>query len=139
MIAFDADVLTDILYGNLPLSQRAAQTPVQEQAVPIVVVEEILRGRLNAIRQAEAGKAKLTVPRAYELFEATLSAFRHVVILPYTSGAEELYQQWRVQKIRVGTHDLRIAATCIIHSATLITRNRRHFEQVPGLSLEVWP
>jgi len=33
--------------------------------VPIVVVEEILRGRLNVVRQAEAGKARVRIERAY--------------------------------------------------------------------------
>ena len=51
MIAFDADVLSDILAGRA-LAERAAQIPSHEQAVPIVVVEEIVRGRLNSIRQA---------------------------------------------------------------------------------------
>lgn len=138
MIAFDADVLSDILQGSPALSQRAAQIPVQEQTVPIIVVEEILRGRLNSIRQAEAGKGKLTVEQAYELFEATLIVFRQIVVLPYTAKAETLYHQWRSQKIRLGTHDLRIAAICVAHSATLISRNRQDFEQVPGLQIEYW-
>jgi len=138
MIALDADVLTEILAGQPGFSQRATLIPPREQGIPVIVVEEVIRGRLNSIRQAEAGKSKLTIERAYELFEATLDAFRHVRVLAYTSSAEMLFQQWRSQKIRVGTHDLRIAALCLVHSATLVTRNRRDFEQVPGLALEVW-
>jgi tRNA(fMet)-specific endonuclease VapC len=37
--------------------------------------------------------------------------------------------------IRVGISDLRIAAICTLHAATLISRNRKDFEQVPGLSV----
>lgn len=138
MISFDADVLTAILQGDVVLAQRAAKLPLNEQTVPVVVVEEFFRGRLNTIRQAEAGKAKLTVERAYELFSATVNAFRHIVILPYTTAADALVQEWRSRKIRVGTHDLRIAAICIVHSARLISRNRQDFEQVPGLQIEYW-
>src|SRR5437762_541479 len=106
MIAFDADVLTDVLGGEPVVTAQAAEVPPHEQAVPIIVVEEILRGRLSSIRQAEAGKSNLSVPRAYELFDQTLDAFRQVKTLPYNAGADELYRQWRSRKIRGGTHDL---------------------------------
>lgn len=138
MISFDADVLSAILQGHAVLSQRAAKLLLDQQTVPIVVVEELFRGRLNSIRQAEAGKGKLSVERSYELFEAPMNAFRQVNVLSYTSQAETLFQQWRAQKIRVGTHDLRIAAICVAHSAKLISRNRQDFEQVPGLKIEYW-
>lgn len=54
---------------------RAAAIPLHEQAVPVIVVEEILRGRLNIIRQAEAGRASISLARAYELFEETFTDF----------------------------------------------------------------
>ena len=138
MIAFDADVLTEILAGNVAFVSRAAGIPLQDQCVPIIVIEEIVRGRLNSIRQAESGKSNLSISRAYELFAQTLDAFREVRALAYTSAADELYEQWRSQKIRGGTHDLRIAAICVAHSATLVTRNRRDFDGLPGLSLDIW-
>lgn len=138
MIAFDADVLSLILEGDSQLSHRASQFPPQDQSVPVVVVEEIFRGRLSSIRQAEAGKGKLTVERAYELFEATVTAFRHVIIPAYTSQADKLFLDWRKQNVRVGTHDLRIGAICVAHSAILASRNRRDFDQIPGLQVEYW-
>ena len=138
MIALDADVLTEVLAGNQRLSERAAEYPVYEQGVPVIFIEEILRGRLNSIRQAEAAKSKLSIERAYELFQDTLNAVREIIVLPYSAEAEALHQSWRQQKIRVGTHDLRIAAICVVGSIKLITRNRRDFDQIPGLLLEVW-
>ena len=113
MIAFDADVLSDIWSGDPELTRRAAVISVYEQVVPIVVVEEMLRGRLNGIRQAEAGKSKLSIERAYELLEETLDAFKQVLIFSYSPQAQALYESWRRQKIPVGTHDLRIAAICV--------------------------
>jgi len=107
MIAFDADVLTDILGGDAALAAKTADTPAIEQAVPIVVVEEILRGRLHAIRQAESKKLKLSVSRAYELFAETFNVFRLVKTLPYSGAADALYSEWRSQRIRGGTHESR--------------------------------
>lgn len=138
MIAFDTDVLSAILLGNPAFVQRAAAFTVREQAVPVIVIEEIMRGRLNVIRQAEAGGANVSIARAYELFEKTFADFRRIQVLSYTSQADALYQQWRQQGIRIPTHDLRIAAICVAHATILISRNRTDFEQVPGLQVEFW-
>jgi len=103
-----------------------------------LAAEELLRGRLNTIRQAEAGKAKITIEQACQFFEHTLKDIGELTVLSYTPKAEGQYQEWRKQKLRGSTHDLRIAAICIAHSVTLITRNRRDFEPIPGLSVEFW-
>ncbi len=75
---------------------------------------------------------------AYQRLEQDLLAFRVLRLLPYTDAADALVREWRKQKLRVGTHDLRIAAIAVAHGATLVTRNRRDYESVPGLRLEVW-
>lgn len=138
MRAFDTDILTEILLGNPAYAERLAKVPLAEQAVPIVAVEEIVRGRLNTIRQAEAAKARITVEQAYLLFEQTLDDLREVTVLSFTHRAEELLKEWRKKKIRGSTHDLRIAASCVASAATLITRNRGDFQNIPGLSVEFW-
>jgi tRNA(fMet)-specific endonuclease VapC len=138
MIAFDTDILTEILLGDAGSVARAAAIALHEQAVPVIVIEEIMRGRLNILRQAEAGRASISLARAYKLFEDTFTDFRRLHILSYTVQAEALYQEWRQHGIRLGTHDLRIAAICVIHGARLISRNRRDFERIPGLVTEFW-
>ena len=93
---------------------------------------------MNAIRQAEASKARITIDRAYQLFEETLDALRELKFLAYSQAAEALLKEWRKKKIKGSTHDLRIAASCVAHAVTLVTRNRRDFERIPGLSVEFW-
>ena len=138
MIAFDTDVLTSILLGHEPTVLRASTIPLAEQFVPIIAIEEILRGRLNAVRQAESGKGKLDIANSYRVLELTVLAFRGLNVLPYSAAAEAQFQQWRQQKVGVSTHDLRIAAICVTHGATLVSRNRRDDERVPGLVVEFW-
>jgi tRNA(fMet)-specific endonuclease VapC len=138
MKAFDTDILTEILAGNPVYAERIANVPLDEQTVPIVALEEVIRGRLNVIRQAEAGKARITIARAYSLFEETLEDLRELHVLSFTQPAEELLKEWRKKKIKGSTHDLRIAASCLAKSATLVTRNRRDFQSIPGLSVEFW-
>ena len=138
MIAFDTDVFVEILAGEPAYVQRAAAIPREQQCVTIVVVEEVLRGRLSAIRRAESTKSRLTIERAYEWLARSLRDFQRVSVLPYSSAAEAQFQQWRSQKIRVATHDLRIAAICVAERAKLVSRNRSDFEGIPGLEVEFW-
>jgi tRNA(fMet)-specific endonuclease VapC len=139
MKAFDADVLTLILQGDAACVHKPSLIPSLEQGIPVVVIEEILRGRSNVIRQAQAEKSKLSIDRAYRLLELAISDFQNIKVLSHTSDAEILVKGWRKQKIRIGNSDLRIAAICVIHSATLISRNRKDFEQGPGLSVSTSP
>ncbi len=98
MKVFDTDVLTDILRGVPGVVERSMLIPPEDQAIPIVGAEEILRGRLNAIRQAEAGKLSITISRAYELMQSSLSDFRNVVILRYTDHAEAAFSAVAIAK-----------------------------------------
>ncbi len=138
MIAFDTDVLTSILLGHEPTVQRASAIPLAEQFVPIIAIEEILRGRLNAVRLAESGKGKLDIASSYRVLELTVLAFRGLNVRSYSAASEAQFQEWRQQTVRVSTHDLRIAAICFTHGATLVSRNRRDYERVPELAVEFW-
>jgi len=138
MKAFDTDILTEILSGNPAYAERIASVPLAEQSAPIVAVEEIIRGRLNKIRQAEAGRTNISIDEAYQLFGQTLAALREIKTLSFTEQAENLFKEWRNKKTKGSTHDLRIAASCVAHSVTLVSRNRRDFKDIPGLSVEFW-
>ena len=138
MTAFDTDILSDHFRGVQSIVARVDAVPASEQFVPIVVAEEQLRGRLDAIRKSQATPRWLTLEQAYEELEKTLADLSRFQVLPYTSTADALFKTWRAMKIRIGTQDLRIAAIAFAHNAKLVTRNARNFSQVPGLTLEMW-
>lgn len=138
MIAFDTDVLTGILLGNAALVERASRLPAVPHCVPVVVVEEVLRGRLSAIRRAESARRGVGIEDAHERFAEAVETLRLARILHYDSQAHGLFTEWRKQGSRISTHDLRIAAICVAHSAKLVSRNRKDFRGVPGLDVEFW-
>ena len=45
---------------------------------------------------------------------------------------------WRQAPKKIGRADLLIACIALAHGETLVTRNVRHFKQVPGLTIENW-
>jgi predicted nucleic acid-binding protein len=100
MKAFDTDILTEILSGNPAYAERIANIPPAEQAAPVVAVEEIVRGRLNMIRQAEAGKSRISIDQAYQLFEQTLAALHEIKTLSFTDQAETLFKEWPLHWFR---------------------------------------
>lgn len=138
MIAFDTDVLSELFRGNSVFLARAAIVPASEQSAPIVVVEEILRGRLHAVRLAESGKGRLSIEQSYARLVEAMNDLKLLNVLPYSDAAHQHFLELRRQRIRVSTHDLRIGAICIAAQATLISRNRRHFDLIPGLFVEYW-
>ena len=146
MIAFDSDIWTEISAGNPSCVVRAKAIPRDLQHVPIVVAEESLRGWLDFIRKTEARKIKVPLSVAYESLEKAIQQLGLTKLLPYTPAAHDHYHyhyhyhylRLKSQKLRIGTRDLRIASIALAHGATLITRNRRDFDIVPSLQLEVW-
>lgn len=64
--------------------------------------------------------------------------FASVTIIDYTPQIDALVVELRKQGLRIGTQDLRIAASALARGATIVSRNTRDFGQVPGLKIEDW-
>jgi tRNA(fMet)-specific endonuclease VapC len=59
-------------------------------------------------------------------------------VLPFDDKPAQVYQELTNQKLRIGAQDLKIAAIVLANEAILVTANRRHFDQIPGLLIEDW-
>jgi tRNA(fMet)-specific endonuclease VapC len=53
-----------------------------------------------------------------------------------TLKSDELHLGFPEKVKRIGRGDCQIAAIALRHNATVVTRNLRHFEQVPGVLCE---
>ncbi len=66
-----------------------------------------------------------------------------LTVLPLDTPADEHYADIRTTLERsgtpIGSHDLFIAAHARSRGMTLLTRNLREFQRVPGLAVEDWP
>lgn len=139
MNVLDTDVVSNFFKGRADVVKLVESLSQTELALTIVTCEELIRGWLAAIRHAEAGKSRVTLPEAYLQFSKILTALNDFTILPYTPAAAILVKAWSKAKIKGGgTQDFRIAATCVIHNVKLITHNGKDFQHVPELKLSVW-
>ncbi len=121
--------------GHAPLLARLAAVAPETVAVSEVTVAEMLRGRLAILAKRTEGEA---VAHAYAKLMETVRFFASVPVVPFDTTAEQCFRELRERRLRIGTQDLRIAATALAHGLTVVTRNRRDFERVPGLTLEDW-
>lgn len=111
-----------------PVMQRLSDVAPDVVCTSIVVACEL---RFGAQRK---GSAVLT-----ERVNALLDA---MVVLPFDEPADAHYADIRATLERAGTpigsHDMLIAAHARSRALTLVTRNLREFQRVPGLKLEDW-
>ncbi len=78
------------------------------------------------------------VVRGYRMFSRLLSDYAAVSVLPFDPAAASVFDGLQAQRVRISTMDLRIASIALAHKLTLVTRNARDFQQVPGLLIEDW-
>ncbi|HUP52382.1 MAG TPA: type II toxin-antitoxin system VapC family toxin [Longimicrobiales bacterium] len=127
MIVADTDVLIDALRGRSPAAERIGlELETGGLATTAVSAFELRSGAKSA--------------QAAGAIETLLAA---MTILPFDERAADRAAQARRELDSAGTPigmaDYIIAGTCLAHSAILLTRNRRHFERVPGLTLSGQP
>jgi tRNA(fMet)-specific endonuclease VapC len=99
----------------------------------VVTAEEVLRGRLAQVARAADGPTRIL---SYGLLTQAIQLFTQFPIVPYDRSAEDEFQQRR--SIRIGSRDLKIASIALANQLIVVTRNRRHFGLVPGLTIEDW-
>ena len=123
MIVADSDVLIDFLRGREPSTSRVAL--------------EIRAGRLatTAINEFEL----LSGGRSRPQREKTRRLLAALSILPLDSragrAAAAVRRELEAGGQGIATADYLIAGVCLSRSTILLTRNRSHFERVPGLML----
>lgn len=139
MYLLDTDIVSHLLDSrrrNDVLSDRVRSVPLDELAISIITVEEIMRGRLDVVRQAQT--ARRNVVDAYERLLLLFTKLHRFPVLPYSSDADRTFDSLPAAIKRRGVNDCRIAAIALVTGSTVVTANTRHFERVPGLKVEDW-
>ena len=137
MYLLDTDTLTHLHAGNSNLVERLKSVADIEVGITIITKVEILRGRIDYLLKAETGANLL---KAQELLFRTEELLNDLAIVPINQAASIEFDRLRgVSKFRkIGRADLLIASITLANRATLVTRNLRHFKQIPGLRVENW-
>jgi tRNA(fMet)-specific endonuclease VapC len=135
LFVLDTDHLTLYYHGDPIVVQRVDARPPTELAITILTVDEQLTGWYTLTRQARRPEE---IARAYAHLGEAVMRLGHWRILPYTESAIAQVAQLKALRLNVRLMDLRIAAVALENQAVVVTRNRRDFGRVPGLSVEDW-
>jgi len=107
----------------------------QDTRVPIVVVEEQLRGWLAAIHRVHDVRNQI-IP--YLRLSKLLDFLAQWPVMGWNEPATDIFMRLRESRVRIGTQDLKIAAIALANDALLLSANLVDFQHVPGLRVEDW-
>lgn len=137
MYLLDTDTLSRLHAGDARLRERQARLDTSQVATTVFTYIEILKGRFDYVLKAADGEQLL---EAFVWLTRSEELLRQIPVLSIDDIVAARFDQLRQNKKlkRIGRADLLIAAAALAHGATLVTRNLRHFRQVPGLQVENW-
>ena len=136
MFVLDTDTFTLLLRNDEKVVLRRSRVSVEVVLTSITRIE-VLQGRFaSVVKAADRYQLLLAWDRLAES-EADLGAFE---ILPLDEAAAAEFERLLGTKglCRIGRGDLLIASIVLANKATLVTRNVKDFQKVPGLQLENW-
>ena len=128
MILLDTNVVIAFFNGNKAVLQRI-YADVDRIALSSLVVAELDYG-------AKASqKAKENLEKLHRFVDI-------VQVVPFDIECAKIFGTIK-SKLRklgkpTGEMDALIAATAMAHKAVLVTGNRKHFENIEGLKVEIW-
>jgi tRNA(fMet)-specific endonuclease VapC len=139
LLILDTDHVSLVLRGHPKVVEHLKQVSVKPSTT-IITVQEIFNGWVGELNQPNA-KPKMILDHYHHLYLA-MALLKCLDILEFDASAFDrhenlLTQNPNLRKKRL-QKDMRIAAIALSLNATIVTRNRRDFEQVPGLRIEDW-
>jgi tRNA(fMet)-specific endonuclease VapC len=136
MILLDTDFLSLLLAGNPAVVARLRRAG-DDVAITVITKVEILKGRYDSLLKASDGKQLQRAQSWLAQIEIELRSWDVVGVDAAVAAQFDRLRQIRILK-RIGRADLLIASIALARRATLVTRNLRHFREVPGMILENW-
>jgi len=128
MILLDTNVVVAFLNGNELVSRKIRDKIDEISLSPLVIAELDYGAKMSK-------KSKENLEKLYRFLDV-------VQIVPFDVECAKVFGTIK-SKLRMigrptGEMDGLIAATAMAHDAILATANRRHFENIQDLKLEVW-
>ena len=136
MYLIDTDILSLFESGHEAVVKRIHEHS-NNIGTTVVTQAEVLRNRCERLLKANDEQQILL---AQKWFDLSMQVFGQILVLPFDERAsKEFLTLLQLKGIRrIGRADMLIASIVLANKGTLVTRNRKHFDQVPNLITENW-
>jgi len=139
MVILDTNILSILEWQDSSaakkITKKLSTLPRSEIATTIVTFEEQMQGWSSFIRSKRTMKEQVA---GYARVSQQLKMYCSTIILGFDELAAVEFQRLKKLHPQIGNNDLRIAAIALIHDATMVTANLRHFSPITGLKVEDW-
>ena len=130
-VVFDTSFLIEAERRESEISQFVENREEEVFGISVITVAELLHGVLRADSTKRRLKRSAYVEKAIALF--TIYNFEISVARIYA----ELWSDLSRKGIQIGAHDLIIGSTALSFGFSVATCNKRHFERIEGLKIEI--
>ena len=133
MYLLDSDILINLIRRapSTVLIAKLASVPPEQQFTSSITLGELVYGAY-----------KLQARTDVLLQQLEESLLPNLPVLPFDSAAAQRYGEVRAELERrgmgLGDADLRIGCIALVRGLTMVTGNVRHFQRIPGLTVENW-
>lgn len=133
---WDSNILRHYLDDHPLLLENLKKVPRHDVMLPVVVVAEQFRGRMDSILKAQPAQ----LPRAQRLFQQTQEVMNKFQLLYFNDQSLAIVAQLIAQfKTRKRYADVLIAAQAIAGRHILVSRNTDDFRDIlPAQQLQNW-
>ncbi len=129
MYCLDSNIIIESFRGNPEVKSRLNNIKDYEICITPLILCELYRG---AFLSKNTDKNLIIIKEL----------LKKLTILDFDTYSCELYGRIYLQLKSIGKQtqdaDLMTAAICISNNKTLITRNKKHYQNIPSLILEIW-
>jgi tRNA(fMet)-specific endonuclease VapC len=129
-VILDTSLLISAERGHSAIEAWAAHSPDEPFGLAAITVSELLHGVHRAESAARRLRREAFVEKVIELFP----------VIPFDVGAARVYARlWAGlahKGVRIGAHDLLIAATAISIGYSVATADRRDYSRIPELTVQ---
>ena len=129
MYCLDSSTVIEYLKGNIGIKSQLDKVDSTNIYITTITLCELFKGAYLSFN------IEKNLSRVNSLFD-------YFNILEFDYNSAEIYGQKYSELKKSGKltqdFDLIIASICIANNLILITRNKKHFENIKGLAVEVW-